>query len=486
MSPNSQPSGASAALMSGASPRPTLGPWQAIAIVVGIVIGAGIFKAPSLVAMNSPSEAWMMAAWILGGLISIIGALCYCELATAYPSAGGDYHFLHRAFGRQVSFLFAWSRFAVITTGSIALLAFVFGDYMTQVLPLGPHSTAVWAVGSVLALTWINIRGIRQGAATQVLLTWLEVGGLILVFVAGVVAAVGGLGASAPEAAQQAAQAAAAAGTAGGASPATGSAPVFSWGAFGFAMVFVLLTFGGWNEGAYISAELRDRERNMVRVMVGSLVLVTLLYLAANWAYLAALGLKGMGSSKAVAADLLGITFGKTGEVLISIMVAVAALTSINATMMVGARSNFAAGRDWEALGKLGEWVEDRGTPANALWAQGLFAIVLIGLGLATGGGFATLVEYTAPVFWFFFLLSGLSLFVLRWREPSTPRPFRVPLYPVLPLLFCLSCGYMLYSSLGYVGSNAFLGVNAAWVGVGVLAAGLILMAGVSALGRRR
>jgi len=458
-----------------AVPRPTLGPVQAIAIVVGIVIGAGIFKAPSLVAMNSPSEAWMMAAWVLGGVISIIGALCYCELATAYPSAGGDYHFLHRAFGRQVSFLFAWCRFSVITTGSIALLAFVFGDYMTKVIPLGQYSAAIWAVASVLLLTWVNVRGIRQGAATQVLLTWLEVGGLILVFVAGVVAAVAGLGASSPEAVQAAAAASAAT-----------PAKAFSWGAFGFAMVFVLLTFGGWNEGAYISAELRDRERNMVKVMVGSLVLVTLLYLAANWAYVAALGMKGVAESKAVAADLLRVTFGKTGEVLISLMVAVAALTSINATMMVGARSNFAAGRDWQALGKLGEWVEDRGTPANALVAQGAFALILVGLGLATGGGFATMVEYTAPVFWLFFLLSGLSLFVLRWREPATPRPFKVPLFPVLPLIFCLSCAYMLQSSLGYVGSNTFLGFNAAWVGVGVLAVGVVLMGVVASLSRSR
>jgi amino acid transporter len=159
------------------APRQTLGFLEAIAIVVGIVIGAGIFKAPSLVAMNSPSEAWLMTAWVLGGVISIIGALCYCELATAYPSAGGDYHFLHRAFGRQVSFVFAWCRFSVITTGSIALLAFVFGDYMTQVLPLGTYSSAIWAVGSVLALTWLNVRGIRQGAPAPVLLTGREVAG---------------------------------------------------------------------------------------------------------------------------------------------------------------------------------------------------------------------------------------------------------------------------------------------------------------------
>jgi amino acid transporter len=218
----------------------------------------------------------------------------------------------------------------------------------------------------------------------------------------------------------------------------------------------------------------------MLRVMVGSLGLVTLLYLAANWAYLAGLGLDGMAKSKAVAADLLGIAFGKTGEVLISVMVAVAALTSINATMIVGARSNFAAGRDWAALGRLGEWVDDRGTPVNAMLLQGAFALLLMLLGLATGGGFSTMVEYTAPVFWLFFLLAGVSLFVLRVREPDTPRPFRVPLYPVLPLVFCAACAYMLQSSLGYVGGNTFLGVNAAWVGVAVLVAGVVLMGYVS------
>jgi amino acid transporter len=447
-------------------PRETLGPREAIAIVVGIVIGAGIFKAPSLVAMMTTSEGWMMFAWVLGGVISLIGALCYCELATAYPSAGGDYHFLHRAFGRHVSFLFAWSRFSVITTGSIALLAFVFGDYMTQVLSLGPYSAAIWGALSIVVLTWINVRGVRQGATTQVLLTGVEIGGLVLVFVAGVIAASMGLGASAPAAAA--------------AAPSPAAAQTLP--AFGLAMVFVLLTFGGWNEGAYISAELRDRQRNMVRVMVWSLLLVTVLYLLANWAYLAGLGLQGMAKSKAVAADLLRIVFGKPGEVVISLMVAVAALTSINATMIVGARSNFAAGRDWEALGRLGEWVDERGTPVNALLVQGAFAMVLMLLGVMFGGGFSTMVEYTAPVFWLFFLLAGLSLFVLRVREPDTPRPFKVPLYPVLPVVFVAACGYMLWSSLGYVGSKTWLGMNASWIGVGVLSIGAVLMLVVSRL----
>src|SRR5690606_32595038 len=123
-------------------PHAVLGLREAVAIIVGIVIGAGIFKAPSLVAAMTGSGGWMMAAWVLGGIISLIGALCYAELATAFPSAGGDYHFLRRAYGDRVSFLFAWARFSVITTGSIALLGFVFGDYMGQVLPLGAQGSS--------------------------------------------------------------------------------------------------------------------------------------------------------------------------------------------------------------------------------------------------------------------------------------------------------------------------------------------------------
>ncbi|HWL40269.1 MAG TPA: amino acid permease, partial [Gemmatimonadaceae bacterium] len=160
---------------SGGEPRAVVSLHEAIAIIVGIVIGAGIFKSPALVAGMAGSADWMFAAWGLGGLVSLIGALCYAELATTYPHVGGDYHFLHRAYGRGVSFLFAWARFSVITTGSIALLAFVFGDYMSEVLSLGRYSPVIYAAAAVLVLSWINLRGIRSGAATQTWLTLLEV-----------------------------------------------------------------------------------------------------------------------------------------------------------------------------------------------------------------------------------------------------------------------------------------------------------------------
>ncbi|MDO5623495.1 MAG: amino acid permease [Pseudomonadota bacterium] len=443
-------------------PTQTLRMREAVAIIVGIVIGAGIFKSPSLVAQFTGSVEWMIAAWVMGGVVSLIGALCYAELAAAWPHAGGDYHFLHRAYGRQVSFLFAWARFSVITTGSIALLGFVFGDYMSAVLPLGEHGTAIWAALSIALLTWVNVRGIHASAGAQSWLTLAEVLGLVLVVVAGLYLWLGN-GHAMPVA-----EAAAAA-------PAASSMP--SLGMLGLAMVFVLLTYGGWNEAAYLSAELRGSRHAILYALVISLVFLTVLYVLVNLAYVYGLGLQGMAKSQAVAADLLKVAFGRTGETLIALSVAVAALTSINATMIVGARTNFAVGRDWPQLHVLGRWHPERGVPTMALLTQSAFALALVLLGGALRSGFETMVEYTAPVFWTFFLLSTLALIVLRVKEPNTERPFKVPLYPVLPLAFAAVCAYMLWSSLVYVKTGAL-------VGVGVLAVGGVLLA-VLQLGRK-
>ncbi|NLD69414.1 MAG: amino acid permease [Limnobacter sp.] len=442
------------------SPRPMISLREAIAIIVGIVIGAGIFKAPSLVAQFTGSGGWMLAAWAIGGLVSLVGALCYAELAAAWPHAGGDYHFLLRAYGRRVAFLFAWARFSVITTGSIALLAFVFGDYMSEIVPLGTYSPAVWAALSVFALTWINARGIHASATTQSWLTLAEVLGLVLVVVAGL-----WLWVSGPDAAALAGQAGGAAQANAAVGADDGSAGNPGWSMFGLAMVFVLLTYGGWNEAAYLSAELKDSRRNMLRALIVSIAIITTLYLLVNLAYLYGLGVAGMAGSQAVAADLLGVAFGRTGETMISVMVAVAALTSINATMIVGARTNYAVGRDWHALSALGRWNPDSGVPMNALLAQSAFALALIALGASLRSGFQTMVDYTAPVFWTFFLLSTVALIVLRVREPDTERPFRVPLYPVLPLAFAAVCLYMLWSSLVYVRIGALAGVGVLVIG---------------------
>ncbi|MGB7156733.1 MAG: amino acid permease [Tepidisphaeraceae bacterium] len=429
------------------TPRRCLSLMDAIAIIVGIVIGSMIFKAPSWVAGNSPTVGHFIGFWVLGGVISLIGALCYAELAAAYPNAGGDYHFLTRAYGPSVGFLFAWARLAVIQTGSIAIQAFVIGDYASKVLNLGSASPAIYAAAVVVVLTTVNVIGLREGKWTQIVLTVCEVLGVLLLIVAGFYLASSRGTIDAP----------ASTGTTG-----------FSLGAMGMAMVFVLLTYGGWNEAAYLSAEVRSK-RGIAAALFWSIGIVTAVYVLANLAMVMGLGLEGVAKSSAVAADLLGSAFGEAGLILISVIVCLAALSTANATIFTGARTNYALGRDFPLLGRLGQW-EDRGnTPANALIVQGFISLALVLLGGITPSGFAAMVEYTTPVFWFFFLLAACSLVVLRVREPNAPRPFRVPLYPVTPLLFIAACAYMLYSSVMYTGVWAL-------VGLAVLAAGVPLL----------
>jgi amino acid transporter len=241
-------------------------------------------------------------------------------------------------------------------------------------------------------------------------------------------------------------------------------------------MVFVLLTYGGWNEAAYISAEIKDGHRNMVKALSISILIISALYLLVTWGYWKALGMQGMAASQTLAADVMRST-GPAGERTISLLVAVSALTSINATIIVGARTGYAMGLDWHLLRRMGRWDGTRGTPHAAMLIQCCAALLLVWLGAMLGSGFEAMVEFTAPVFWLFFLLTGISLFVLRRRDPAMHRPFKVPLFPLLPLLFCASCAYMLWSSLAYAYSRSLYGLNAAWIGVLVLAFGLLLLA---------
>jgi amino acid transporter len=194
--------------------------------------------------------------------------------------------------------------------------------------------------------------------------------------------------------------------------------------------------------------------------------IITSLYLLINLAYLNGLGLAGTAQSQAVAADLLRRALGEPGAVLISLLVVVCTIDSINATIFTGARTNFALGQDVATFRFLGVWQDRPSTPTTAYLFQGAISLALIGLGTITRDGFKTMVDYTAPIFWFFFLLSSLSLLVLRVRDPDRRRPFRVPLYPILPLLFCAACGYLLYSSLVFTGTGAIVGVIVVALGI--------------------
>jgi len=424
-----------------------------VMLAVGMVVGAGIFKSPAQVADAAGSTAWLYGAWIAGGLLTFAGALCYAELATAFPNAGGDYHFLGLAYGKRLAFLFAWARFAIINSGSIAFLGFVIGDYL-NVVPsfyLGPDGPAIYATISVVLLTLFNLRGLKKHAGANYAMTGLEVGGLVLIAAAALWLALQGV---APATA--------------GPEPTIAGVPP----GLGLALVFVLLAFGGWSEIATLSAEVKDARRGMANALMASIAAITVLYLMVNWAFLRGLGREGLAASDAPAADLMARAFGPEAALVLALAVALAAITSINATIIVGARTTYAAARDFPALGALGKWDEARGIPAAATWAQGAISLALVGLGAWTRDGFTTLVDYTAPAFWIFMTLSGAALIVLRYKRRDVERPFKTPLYPLTPLIFIAANVYMMWSSVTYVMSlpNPRVGIG---IGVGVLALGL-------------
>lgn len=406
---------------------------DAIAIVAGMVIGPGIFKTPSIVAAHAGNEIFTLGLWLLGGLISLIGAFCYAELASTYPNTGGEYHFIVKSYGKKTAFLFAWARMTVIQTGSIAMLSFVIGDYASEAFRLGDYSPSLYAAITVLILTAVNLNGLKPSSKLQKVLMGGIMFGIMFIVAAGLFS--GASGSSLPD-----------------------YLPLTEF-ALGQAMIFVLLTYGGWNEAAYLSAEIRSTRSGIVKVLFFSIALITGTYLLTNFALIEGLGFLNVTSSDAVAADLVEAALGSGWVKTISIIIAVAAFSTVNAVMITGARSNYALGNDFKTFKFLSRWKEHEPAPVYSFVFQSFIALLLIILGTVTRNGFITMVEYTAPVFWFFLLLIGISLIILRIKEPEIDRPFRVPLYPFIPILFCIAAAYMLYSSLVYTGIGAVIGV---------------------------
>lgn len=428
------------------APKATLSVFDGVTLLVGIIVGIGIFKTPSLVASNVPSEGWFIGLWFLGGVIAMMGALCYAELGAAHPSTGGEYHFLSRAYGKPLGILFAWARGTVIQTGAIAAVAFVYGDYASQIVSLGQYSIALHAIVAVIVLTIVNMIGTPEGKRIQWILAILTLVALLAVVVAGF---------ANPSAAAKV-------------GPATAVPPLSS---LGLAMVFVLLTYGGWNEAAYLSGELKDVRRNMARTLLLGTGIVTIVYLLVNLAYLNAFGLQGLRSSNAVGADLMKGFVGNTGVIVFSLIVCVCALSTLNATIFTGARVYHALGQDLEVIKKLGAWDSKGHNPSNAFLLQGAISILLIIFGATTREGFEAMVAYTAPVFWFFLLLVAISVMIFRKRDHKS-LPYRMPLYPLPPLVLALASAWMVYSSLRYAGIGSLLGVLVLLLGTPLLLLG--------------
>jgi APA family basic amino acid/polyamine antiporter len=407
------------------APKQLLTVTDGVFLVAGMVIGIGIFKLPGLVATNAASGTQFFLAWIIGGAACLCGALVYAELASRHPETGGEYAFLRRGYGEGVAFVFAWSRMTVIQTGAIAAVAFVFGEYASQMVSLGPASSAIWAAIGVSVLTGLNLAGTPQSKTLQKAMEILLIAALTAIAVGGIVA--GG----AP------------------AKPVQGAG-----GAWTLMLIFVFYTYGGWNEGAYLAGEVRDARRNMVKVLAGGILLVTVVYLLVNWGYYRTLGLTGLKESKAIAVDTIRVVAGDKAALLIAIVVCVSALTTMNAAIFTGARTNWALGRDYRLFAVLGNWRETGSTPANALVVQLVIMLLLIWAGSMTRDGFEAMVAYGLPVFWTFLILTGITIFV--FRRQGSAAAFRAPLYPIVPIAFLAMCAFMVWASVDYVVNSPY------------------------------
>jgi amino acid transporter len=448
------------------SPPPTDAPQRQLTlfdttnIIVGIIIGSSIFEMTPMIAQGVPGPAWLIGIWVLGGVLSLIGALCYAELAAAYPASGGDYVYLTHAFGRWLGFLFAWAQLWIVRPGAIGALAYVFARYANQICPIGKGAAALmaYAVASIVVLTIVNVLGVQEGKRLQNVLTLAKLLGLGGVFSVGILFSGRQAQAVFP--------------------PQSG----VGLSDFYLPMIAIFFAFGGWNEMAYVAAEVRHPEKNILRSLVLGTLVCTAIYVLVTVAFLHALGFQGTRDAEAVAADVLAIPLDDWGRRLISILICISALGAINGMVFTGVRIYYAMGKDHHLFAFLGQWSPRLGTPVNSLIVQALITLLLVVAFGQSAMGFQELVIFTTPVYWIFFLLVGVSLFVLRWRQPKVPRPYRVPLYPITPILFCSSSAFMVYASVSYALKNHS---TAALWSIVLLVVGLAL-GGLESLLKRR
>ena len=415
-------------------PRRQLSLLDSTCIIVGSIIGSGIYELTPLIASIVSSPGMLLGVWLSGGVVAFAGALCYAELATAYPRSGGDYVFLSRAYGSRFAFLFAWAEFWIVRPGNIGMISYVFGRYAQQIWPLESvvsEEVAItgFACTAIVLLSAMNLWGIRAGTRTQNTLTVLKVLGLLGICVLGL----SSVGLRPDE----------------NVASTTASA---SQANFPMALLFVLFCFGGWNEMSYVAAEVRNPEANIVRALLLGTCSTLLVYLVVNLAFLKSMGLPGMTASAALATDVVRPRLGEYAARAISLLICLTCLGAINGMLFTGSRIYYAVGTEHAWFSWLGRWQHRFGGPVRALLLQsfGTLALVITASAISPGGGFETLFLFSAPVYWGFAIFVALALFILRIRNPNSAHVHRVWLFPIPPLIFLGSACYLAYSGLTY------------------------------------
>jgi APA family basic amino acid/polyamine antiporter len=437
--------------------RRDLGKWGAIAMVVGTVIGSGIFAVPKAMTLEVGSPGVVFAVWIFGGVLTLFGALTYAELAAAIPEAGGEYAYLRAAYGPFFGFLYGWTQTWVAKSGSVATLATLFFYYLANFspslegtlyvipLPIGPGGGPLeirWgqlcAMAVILILGFVNYFGVRVGGGLQIAVTILKVGLILGVVVIGMTASVGSVA------------------NYSSSIPAPGG-----WAGFFAALVAALWAYDGWNNVSMIASEVRNPQRNLPLSLIWGVLAVIAIYLLTNLAYFYVLPAADVAQSNRVAADMMRRILGSGGAAAVSIAAMISIFAALNGSILSGSRVPYALARDGLFFRSCAYVEPTYGTPSKSILLLTVWSSVLV-----ITGRYEEL--YTLVIFpsWILYAMATASVIVLRKTRPDLPRPYKTIGYPVVPVLFVLVAIALILSTLVKSPRESILGL-------GIIAAGL-------------
>ncbi len=424
-----------------------LGVWGAASIVVGTVIGSGIFLVPKSMVLNVGSAEMVIFVFLFGGLLSLAGALTYAELSAAMPEAGGEYVYLREAYGPFFAFLYGWTQMWVAKSGSIATLATAFFTYLANFFPvlesvvteftlpllglLTIKTGQIFAMGVIAFLAWLNYFGVRVGGNVQVGVTIVKVGLIILLIVVGLTFPGGNT-------TNFTSQIPAAGGVAG----------------FFAALVAALWAYDGWNNVSMVSSEVKNPQRNLPLALVFGTLAVMGIYILANLAYFFVLPASGVAASDRVAAEMMRQVWGSAGANAVSIAAMISIFAALNGSILTGARVPYAMARDGLFFRSIGIVHPKYFTPANSIIAMSAWSMVLI-----LSGGYDQLFTYVIFASWILYGMATASVIVLRRKRPDMPRPYKAVGYPLIPIVFVLVAAALILSTLQKSPRESLLGL---------------------------
>jgi APA family basic amino acid/polyamine antiporter len=383
-----------------------LGMLDATAIVVGIVIGSGIFLLPNLIARNLPSGVAILSTWIVAGVLSFFGALAYAELGAMMPATGGHYVYLREAYGPLCAFVCGWTFMLAVLSGGSAWLAVTFSIYAGYFVPLTPALSKTLSVALIAALSAVNYVGVKEGAWVQRTFTYLKVAALLVLIGAGFLSPHTATAAVAPH-------------------------PPLSLAQFGIPMAACLMAYNGWSYVSFVAGEVRDPQRNLLRALAIGMAAVAFLYIFANVAYLRVMTIPQIAATERVGADMAIRTMGPIGGTFVSLTVLLSIIGAVNGCILTAARIPFAQARDGLFFRRFGEVHPRFQTPAFAILCGGLWTIVLV-----LTGSYETLYSYSILAAWVFYTMTVMAVMVLRRKLPGAARPYRMWGYPWTLRLF--------------------------------------------------